>query len=257
MELQVGYTTLSITIKNSEPVELSDFAQSMLSLSDDYTTRYTSNPKQPAKLYIKELRNGSIIAELAPLLAFTGDLLGNFDSIKSYAEYLSETINWLLGKDKKPENINQHQMTNIAHIVNPVAQDHGAQMNIGVINVEKGGTVNVININSNDANIIQNRAREERKQLQNIDKTVEAGEYKNVLMYWERIAKETDTDRAIIESISKKPVKVLMPEEIKEKIGLTAQYPFQYAHIVDVMVETIEGKPKLYKIIKYHESFEE
>ena len=165
-------------------------------------------------------------------------------------------LNWLLGKDKKPENINQHQMTNIAHIVNPVAQDHGAQMNIGVLNVAEGSTVNFININSNDANIIQNRAREVRKQLQNIDKTVEAGEYKNVLMYWERIATETDTDRAIIESISKKPVKVLMPEEIKEKIGLTAQYPFQYAHLVDVIVETIEGKPKLYKINKYHESIE-
>lgn len=57
---------LTVTINNSEPVELSVFAKSMMSLANDYSNRHSANPNEPAKLYIKEIRQGSIIAELAP-----------------------------------------------------------------------------------------------------------------------------------------------------------------------------------------------
>ena len=254
--MKVSDVALIIKINHSEPVELYDFAKSMMSLSDDYTSHYTSNPNQPAKLYIKEFRSGSIIAELAPLLAFTGDILGNFDSIKSYAESLYGTLNWLLGKCEKQQKIDQRQMNNISNIVQPVAQDKGAQMNIGVIEAKEGSTVN-ITLNYHDANVVQNRAKQESKRLQEEkERIVDAGDYEQVVMYWERIAAETNTDRAIIESISDKPVKVSMSEQIKAEIGLTAQYPFKYAYIVDVNVETVEGKPKLYKITRYYDSIE-
>ncbi len=65
MEMQLDKQTLTVVVRNSEPVELSVFAQSMMSLADDYESMCGSAGSH-ARLYIKEIRQGSIIAELAP-----------------------------------------------------------------------------------------------------------------------------------------------------------------------------------------------
>lgn len=249
---------LTVTIDNSEPVELSVFAKSMMSLANDYSNRHSANPNEPAKLYIKEIKQGSIIAELAPLIPLAGDLLfSNFDSIKSYAEYLSIAMKWLLGKEERPANIDKRQLNNIANIVDPVAQDSSGQMNIGVINNNGTGDVIIVqHINSNEANAIQNKARKYIKELQQAEDIAKSGEYSQVLMYWAQLAPEKATDQVVIESIWPNPVKVVMPVDIKRELGIAEPYPFSKAFLVDVTVETVNSKPKLYKITKYYDSID-
>ena len=47
-----------------------------------------------------------------------------------------------------------------------------------------------------------------------------------------------------------------MPNEIKKGIALDEAFPFSKAFLVDVIVETINGKPRLYKVTKYHEAID-
>lgn len=244
---------LVVKISNSEPIELVDFAKSMMSLASDYRNRQTANPNQPATLYIKEIKSGSIITELAPLAATVPLLIEHFDQIQNYAEYLHGLIGWLLGKENKPDEVNTKQLNNVVNIVSPIVSDAGSQINIGAINAEGNSVIN-ININHSEAHVIQNNAKRAIAQLQEQEKTVEMGDYPQVIMYWEQAAPHKDTDQAMIEAIWPKPVKVIMPEKIKEEMLLSEPHPFSKGYLVDVNVQTIQGKPKLYKIINYYDT---
>ena len=256
MQMQLDKTTLIVKIKNTEPVELADFAKSMMSLANDYQSRQTADPRLPAKLYIKEIKSGSIIAELAPMLPLAGQLLiEHYDQIENYAEHLYNLIGWLLGKNGKPENTDGKQLNNLSNIVNPVANDKGGQLTFSTVN-HSGSVVNNITVNCYEANTVQNRARQEIRQLQEQEEPVENGDYTQVLMYWAQAAPNKETDQAVIEAIWPKPVKVILPDRIKQEILLDEPYPFKKLYIVDVNVQTVKGRPKLYKITRYYSSMD-
>lgn len=247
---------LTVKISNSEPVELADFAKSMMSLANDYESRQTATPTLPAKLYIKEIRSGSIIAELAPLMPLAGQLLiEHYDQIQNYAEHLHRLIGWLLGKNEKPDNVNQRQLTNISNIVSPAVNDTGAQINIGAINAEGNSVIN-IHINHPEACAVQNNAKRAAKQMQQQEQKVQMGDYPQVIMYWAQAAPEKYTDQAVIETIWPKPVKIVMPDDMKKEMLLSEPYPFSKGFLIDVNVQTIEGRPKLYKVLNYYTTVE-
>jgi hypothetical protein len=75
-------------------------------------------------------------------------------------------------------------------------------------------------------------------------------------MYWAQARNSPDSkngDKARIESIYKGDVKVVFDNEsLKSKLLLEAPFPFSLAYIVDVDVETIDGRPALYKVLALH-----
>ena len=77
------------------------------------------------------------------------------------------------------------------------------------------------------------------------------------LLYWHQArndARSTTGDKGIIESISDMPVKVIcMKDSLKTEMILDIQNPFKEAYIVDVAVETINGKPAVYKIMAMYD----
>jgi hypothetical protein len=86
------------------------------------------------------------------------------------------------------------------------------------------------------------------------------GIQEKVLLYWYQARNDPRSksgDRAIIESISTSAVKVVfVNENIKAKILSSSENPFMLAFVVDVAVETIQGRPALYRILEMHDSFE-
>jgi len=74
-----------------------------------------------------------------------------------------------------------------------------------------------------------------------------------------QIRRTTSTgNRAVIESISKAPVKVIFENNAVKKAMLAGDPRFQkpwheLAYIVDVSVQTVQGAPKVYTVINYYD----
>ena len=258
---------LYVQIEYSEPVELNDFAKSMQGIADDFKQRQSSNPNEPTKLYICEIKKGSIIATLAPLMPLAVDFIDGLDTVSSYVEYFKTVKNWLLGEKEEPEKMNTTQLTNYSKIISPIVKDKAAQLNIGTINNTGNGNVNInVTINHAEAVVTDQEARKQiaylkakdflTDQMHEIPNDEIAGKHEYVVMYWDQLAAIKTKDQGVIESLWPKPVKVVMTKEIKNEIVHDAAFPFTKAFLVDVIVETIEGKPKLYKITKYHETID-
>ena len=61
--------SITVRIENTKPVELVDFTRSLLALADQFKRDVENDARQDVevRLYVTELRTGSLVAELAAL----------------------------------------------------------------------------------------------------------------------------------------------------------------------------------------------
>lgn len=250
-------TKLIIEISNKRHVELLDLARSMMSIGDEYkhflVKHETYIDPDHVKLYIKEIRSGSIITELVSLSPYTLPLIDHAETVFEYAKHIKILYEWLIEGKEKPQDIEKSTLENLSNIIEPVAKDHGSQMNFGSVNVQ-GDLVLNLNINSTQANATQNAIRREL----NLMKEPVTGIHESVVMYWAQARNQLDGnkagDRARIESIHMGDVKVRFKnDDLKSKMLYEEPHPFQKAFVVDVAVETVNEKPVLYKILDLHD----
>lgn len=250
---------LVIEIKNKNPVELIDLARSMMSLGDEYK-RFLAGYEpsyaeaDDARLYIRQIRSGSIITELVALAPYTLPLIEHADTVIEYTKQLKSVYEWFIGKsDIKPSGIEKKTLENISTIIDPTAKDHASQINFGAINIQGDLVVN-LEINSTEANAAQNSIRRELDLM----KEPITGIHREVLMYWAQARNKPEGssagDKAKIESIYKGEVKVRFANDgLKTKMLYEEPHPFNKAFIVDVSVETVNDRPALYKVLELHD----
>lgn len=246
---------LTVKLKNVNPVDLVEYSQSMISLGTEYSD-YIAKAEgylepEDIKLFVKNIRTGSIIIELMALAPALIPFIEHSNTVIDFAKNLKGNIEYLKGNSSTEAVLDKQSLHRIIKFVEPVAKDNGSVMQIDAAN--NTGTIN-INFNSNEAQTIKDRATELLEKM----KEPIVGLHKQVVLYWvqARIDKKKG-DKAIIESISDKEVKVVFKdEELKHSILHSQPHPFDFAYIVDVHVETIREKPILYKVIKYYEAID-
>lgn len=256
---QTADIRLIIHIENKRPIELMDLTKSLVSLASQFneyvkTTGNISN--REAKLYVKEIKSGSVILDLIEI-ATVGALpfIENINTIVGFAEYIRNGVNYFLGKDdsKNPE-FSTKDCADFAQIVNPVAKDKGSQFNMST--TINGNVTNVLVLDSIQANAFQNIIKSESKQMFLPEPK---GDHEKVVMYFDttksNIKAETG-NKAIIETIDKKSAKVIFDtEDLKEQILKGNENPLTTGYVVDVKVETVKDRLAAYKVMKLHESF--
>jgi hypothetical protein len=249
--------TLSIEIENTQPVELTDLTDSLTGLAEEYKRRVALSEgigvTEEVRLFVKEMKTGSIIAHLVTYAPLALPFIENANHIIEFSKFLSRAYRYLTGKSRdKPDNLDKADFVNLTKILEPIAKDSGSQLNIGTLNFHAPVKVT---INSLEANAAQNAAKREIGLLQE----PATGIKEKVLLYWYQARNDPKSnagDRAIIESIYPGPVKVFVDEAIKSRLLLDADNPFTHAYVVDVAVETVKGRPALYRILNVHEVIE-
>jgi hypothetical protein len=253
---------LHFEIKNVHRVAVDDYTESLQALAREYT-EYLAAFESPedsiaTKMYVYEVRSGSIVNELVPYAVGVLPLLDVASSVSEYAKYLKIIFDWALGKPGPKPTLAHEQNTlkNIVKIMEPTAKDQGAQMNIGVMNFHQGVTVN-ISMNTMEANAAQNFLS---RHMAPKPKETAMGDHNLVALKWFQTRNELKNktgDKARIESISPEPVKVLFEnDDLKNRMVINETNIYHKAFIVDVHVETVDGKPILYVVKALHDTLD-
>lgn len=100
---------LTIKIENKRPVELTDFTDSFSSLGSQYYKFLSENDsfslKPETKLYIKEIKSGSIITELSDLVPLVLPFVENSNSVIDFTAFLKMGFDYFLEKiEVKPKD---------------------------------------------------------------------------------------------------------------------------------------------------------
>lgn len=252
---------LTIEIHNKAPIELRELSLALGALADSYA-RYAESEGigldgDNVRLYIREIRAGSIIAELAALTGMTPAILDYAAtvgrSVVGFAKSLRDLIDFFSGrKEKPPEDMTKREVENLGRLLQPVIQDSASSMNIIAA---EGATVHVnLAIASNEAAGVKARS----EHWASMQRLPDAGVKSGVLFYWHQARGAASTqagDRGVIESIARGAVKVRFANA-EAKQEMLGEALFRKAYLVDVNVETLSGKPTIYTVLRVLESFD-
>lgn len=248
---------LTIEIKNTKPIEITDFTESFEALGNQYYKFLAESPhfelSKETKLYVKEIRSGSIITELSDLVPAVIPFVEYSNSVIEFTKYLKSAYNYFAGKsDEKPKEFDLKDCNNLNNVIKPIAKDNGSNVVMtGDFNFESI-TVNM-NFNSVEANAIQNgiqRYKDEMKEeISNI--------HSNVLFYWDSAKydeKSKSIDKGFVDSIDNNSLRVRFEDDrIKYEMLDMDDNPFHFMFLVDLEVQTVQNIPKMYKILRLHE----
>ena len=247
---------LEITIKNERPIVLTDLTLSLLGINQQFQKfleSETNQDYQPStELFIKEVRSGSIIVELVAMCMPIVPLVWDGGPLKEWVNQAQAMILWFLGKVKSPpREIQKNDLNQWKSILEPIAKDNGSQLNISVS--DGGKVINQVFINSEQANAAQNRIKRELDKFDDPDDHIQ----KRKVMVWYQTKFDAGShtgDKAIIEAISKKPVKVIFENSALKEAILKGDPRYskpwhELAYVVDVEVQTVKGIVKLYTVL--------
>ena len=248
----------TITLHNSQPIELLDLTNSFLGLADEYKRHVAKEGDIPypdeVKLFVKNIKSGSIIADLIAIAPGVFTCISYAVTLTSFCNYLKLAFDYLLGKSKDNPGLDKANYNNLINVTEPIAKDQASQLNCETF--VNNGLMLSISLNSIEANAAQNRARKEIEK----QKEILTGKHENVVLYWYQARgdlKSQAGDRAIIESIWRNPVKTIFgSENLKKSMILGENNPFGIAYLVDVLVETVNSKPTIYNIIDFHQKID-
>lgn len=246
---------LTVTIKNKAPVELIALADSLDALGKQYISFAASSGLDPdpgnIRLYIQELKTGSIIAVLKDIADQASFLHDHKELLAAFAGNLNDLMLYFAGllPDTSSE-ITRVEATNVARIVEPVARDGGSQLFVQVTG--DNNTLIVNNIYSSE------RARAAQEGVRRFlgPELPSQGFFDHELLTLHQVRDQVRAkagDKGVIEKFSGRPIKLIFTSEEAKRAVLDCVLPFKKAFIVSGQLSTVGGQPALYKIFTVHD----
>jgi hypothetical protein len=267
--MEQGGQFIRLTLDVKEPVELGDFVSSFTALAAEYEAYMKEkHPDQArdATMYVKDVRHGSIIADLVTWAWHTGGNVGVVMAgvvlLDDFVERLEKRIGAYLKKGGRAEGATKQELQHFSQQVAAIANNPDSKIKCAAIEVTNGNeTVRAFfEFDTSQAIEIQQRLAEHKAELDHTDRV----DHARVLLRFTR----TDTtsvrpaeptgERVIIESLSPKSRKVvyasdLVERRVKHEIRDEEDNIYKKVFVVDVNVEMQNGKPYAYSIKHVHD----
>ncbi|RXP51945.1 hypothetical protein EC396_12070 [Lutibacter sp. HS1-25] len=252
--------SLRVEIKNKEPLELIELTKSLTSLSNQYNSYSENNgfteDERHAKLYIKEIKSGSVILDLMEYASIgVIPFVENVNTIVGFADYFGKAVKYFIKGDGEKPELTIQDCKDLSQIVSPIAKDNGSQLNMSV--KIDGDFHQHIYLDSRDANALQNLLKQEIKEKLE-PKTGDLIENAIMVFYQTRNKIDGVSGNKVIidDAVKGKPLNVVFADKkLKRKILKGDYNPNNFAFQVDVKIKTSDGKIIAYEVIKYHDKF--
>lgn len=250
---------LTIKIENTKPIEITDFTEAFESLGNQYYKFLSESEhfklSKETKLYVKEIRTGSIITELTDMVPAIIPFVEYSNSVIEFTNYLKSAYDYFAGKvSERPKEFDLKDCNNLSNVIKPVAKDNGS--NITFTGDFNFGDVTInMNLSSVEANAIQNGINRYKSELNEQKSNVHG----NVLFYWDSAKydeKSKAIDRGFIDAISDQSLRVTFDDDrIKYQMLDMEDNPFHFMFLVDVEVLTVNNDiPKMYKVLRLNDT---
>lgn len=247
MGVAVTDHTLIVEFKNKRPLELTTFTASLSALGDQFkrfvTEQGGGDPE--TRLFVHEIRPGSIIAELIELGKSANDLWEARDYIAPFMPVLKEATEAILNLTPLAKKLDRPTIRNIANFVQPVTLDNGSQLNV-IDN--RGGQVNqVFIVTPPQASAIAYNAQHLlNSQFPDEQRFVN----EPMILFQLRDAPPGKSgDFGIMDRFSPRPLKLTFGSDaVKQAILHENGHPFEQIFFVSGIVKTAGGNVVAYQI---------
>lgn len=254
---------IEVIIANHDPLDLIDFTASLTAMAREHESRLkASNPKidiDETRLLIVDIRKGSVVLELLPILAPIISTAEVTNTAVAFVEHLGRAFSILQKPKGRIENPTTAQLKNMSDAVQVIANDSAGQLKIAA-KYQNGQVIQEFIVTKAEAMQIAQNAYDQRKEIEK----KESAEFKMVLMRLHQTSADSlkidkrTSEKGIVERIDGTPRTLiyasdLAGQRIKSEILQADGNPFQKGFIVDLDVETVNGSPRVYRIVEVHD----
>lgn len=255
---------LEFKLDLDDPVEIGDFAALFSGLGGQFESYLKdSHPEVAgaARLYVKEVRHGSIVADLFALMR---EMIGYMDDtiiVLSFAALFSRRVRaWIAGQHVL--GMNKTELRDANDTLRAIANAKSGKAVLKSYKLTKGVWQSTV-----EAEFSADEARQALKtvgdQVRALDK-IEGADHQRVLMVFTRpdsgdaqVGKSTG-EKVLIEQVSSRKLPLiyasdLAGQEIKHEMRDADQNIFKRGFVVDVNVATRNGKPVAYSVTNLHQ----
>jgi hypothetical protein len=261
---------LTLTINNSEPIELSDFVGAFTSIAQEYRRSLKLNVdfEDDATIYVKEVRAGSIIADLVPIIAPVLPI------IATHAEQVWQTVQFVkkwgerissLAGGVVPSGFGKSDLKIFADATAAIARDPNASSTLEAATFEDGKREvrAAFKFSTKQAKIVNQTIEGEYRRLEDSSSDT----HLRVAMYFTRSdVKDAPKDkrsgeRVIVPEISGKDLPIiyasdLAEQRVKHEIREADDNIYKKGFEVDLLIVKRGEKPIVYKITHVHSVFD-
>lgn len=266
--MQTDTPHIVLTIDTKEPIELGDFVSAFTSIANQYKKFILAEHpglNAEAQMFVREVRPGSIIADLIPLgIISLPAVVQYMDRILIVEQFVKLYGNRLLTyvKGGRVEAASKSDLKDFMGAVVAIANDPKGNGSIEAVSFEDGKRQvrAVVKFKTADAR----RATKEIEYHRQALESVETADYKRVLMTFRQsnvkdlaLGKRTG-ERVVIEDISERELSLIYASElaeqrIKHEIREADENVYKKGFVVDVNVQTKGGKAIAYRITNLHQ----
>ena len=257
---------IEVVIRNADPIDLLDFTASLTAIAREHEARLKVRMPgvdvDETRLLIVDVRKGSIILELLPVLAPIIATAEVTNTAVDFVAHFSRMIGQLRVPGGRVESPTTAQLKNLNDTVQTVANDSNGALSIAA-RYQNGDIIQELIISTGEARTVTANATDQRREIE----ARSSDTMRHVLMRLHqssvddlKVGRRT-SEKGIIERIDETPrtlvyVSDLAGQRIKDEIFKDGGNPFQKGFIVDVDVETVRGKPKLYRVLAVHDGLD-
>lgn len=257
-----------LNLDTREPIELGDFVGAFVALGNDYE-RFLSERGVPdpteAKIFVKEVRRGSIEAELIPWLSLCAPFIADIEKILLVEDFVRRwggRLQTLLSGSTSQLPETTGELRDWARMVEAVANDPDGKATISAAFFENGEKKIRASVQFDTREARQAVALIEQRRRE-IERTP-ALPHERVLMVFTRSdvndanLHKRSGERVKIEALQERPLALIygsqMAEErIKHEIREADDNIYKKGFVVDVIVQMRNGKPVAYSVTDVHQ----
>lgn len=214
---------LTVTLDLAEPVEIADFAALFVGIGSQFD-RYLADEhptmKGQAQMYVKEVRKGSIVADLVPSIP---DLIGYMDTaliVGGFGALFSKRVRSLIS-GQFMKTTSKPDIIEIGKTLRAISKDNTGDMTVETVELENGiwKRRTLLKFSAPEARKAESTLEDQKRQL---DK-VERADLTRVLMTFERTRKsdaevnKPTGELVVIEASDPKPKALIYASEMIEQ----------------------------------------
>lgn len=257
--VEAGQAYLTVKLNLNEPIEIGDFAAHFAGLGsefDNYIALNHPSLKGHAQMYVREVRHGSIIADIFAQIGTLIDVMDGALIIGGFGALFNKRIRNFVTGGFLPD-ATKAQLNNIYSAIGAVAKDRNGSLEIEETTFENGTPVKqiIMRLSSEEARQAQKTIEHQKNEL---DAETHV-DYERVLMVFERPSKsyksvgKSTGERVLIEEISTSPKSlvygsIIAEDRIKHEMLNSDDNIFKLGFVCDVNVKTRSGRVVAYSV---------
>ncbi len=259
-----GQAYITITLDLRDPIEINDFAAMFAGVGaqfEAYLKRHHPDLKGNARLYVREVRHGSVVADLFPNIP---DLIGIMDGaliVMGFGALFSKRIRKLIS-GQFIEDGSKSDIKEIGETIRAVSNDNGGKMTIESVTYDKNekNTKLEIVFDASEGRKAVETLNEQKKALD----AIEHVDFSRVLMVFERSRKsgadvgKSTGELVVIPEISDKPKALVYASAgaeqiIKTEIRDAPDNVYKKGFVVDANVRKSGTRVVAYAVTHVHQ----